>query len=224
MSLKLRLSKVFLLFNLLVFSLEALASDEREFDKERLEAFRHDPEFNYAQDYAASDSFITSMLAYLLSSFAGLFETLNAQWVLPLLFRIFIILGIVVAAWLIVRLKYGEVLSKKNHSFGNFPLTNFEHQVEDYQKLLKESLENKQYKMAVRYLFLSTLILLEHQKFLEITKWKTPYDYLRELPEEKRAGFKLLTDLFESTWYGDYQPDNDAVNQGVQLYRQLQNG
>src|SRR5690606_33749940 len=149
--------------------------------------------------------------------------TLNAQWVLPLLFRIFIILGIVVAAWLIVRLKYGEVLSKKNQSFGNFPLTNFEHQVEDYQKLLKESLENKQYKMAVRYLFLSTLILLEHQKFLEITKWKAPYDYLKELPDEKKSGFKMLTDLFENTWYGDYQPDNEAVDQGLQLYRRLQN-
>ena len=223
MSLKQCLSALFLIFNILFFSAHALNSSAREFDRESMEAFKHDPEFNYAQDYAPSDSFITLMLAYLLSAFAGLFGALNAQWVFPLLFRILLIVGIIVAVWLIVRMKYGKVLSKDSRQFGNFPLTNFEQQDEDYQKLLKESLENEQYKLAVRYLFLSTLILLERQKYLKITKWKAPYDYLKELPEEKRSGFKMLTDLFENTWYGDYQPDNEAVDQGLQLYRQLQN-
>ncbi len=223
MSLKLCLSTIFLFFNILFFPLHALNSSAREFDRESMEAFRHDPAFNYAQDYAPSDSWITLMMAYLLSSVAGLFNTLNAQWVFPLLFRILIILGIIIAVWLIVRMKYGKALSKNSRQFGNFPLSNFEQQDEDYQKLLKESLENKQYKLAVRYLFLSTLILLEQQKCLEITKWKAPYDYLKELPEEKKSGFKMLTDLFENTWYGDYQPDNEAVDQGLQLYRQLQN-
>lgn len=223
MNLKLFLSLIFLIFNILFFPVHALNSSAREFDREIMEAFRHDPEFNYSQDYAPSDSFITLMLAYLLSSIAGLFDTLNAQWVFPLVFRILIILGIIVAVWLIVRMKYGTVLSKNSRQFGNFPLTSFEQHDEDYQKLLKESLESKQYKLAVRYLFLSTLILLEQQKCLEITKWKAPYDYLKELPEEKRSGFKMMTDLFENTWYGDYQPDNEAVDQGLQLYRQLQN-
>lgn len=223
MSLKRRLSTVFLIFNILFFPLHALNSSEREFNRESMEAFRHDPKFNYSQGYAPSDSFITLMLAYLLSAFASLFDTLNAQWVVPLLFRILLIGGIIVAVWLIVRMRYGKVLSKNSGQFGNFPLTNFKRHDEDYQKLLKESLENKQYKLAVRYLFLSTLVLLEQQKCLEITQWKAPHDYVRELPEEKRPGFKLLTDLFEKTWYGDYQPDIDAVDQGLQLYRKLQN-
>lgn len=223
MNLKPCLSIAFLTLVILLCPLYALHSGERGFDRESMEAFRHDPAFNYAQDYVPSDSFITRMLTYLLSSLAGLFDTHNAQWVFPLLFRILIILGITVAVWLIVSMKYGNVLGEKNHQFGSSPLTDLEQQDGDHQKLLKENLENQQYKLAVRYLFLSTLVLLEQQKYLEITKWKTPYDYLKDLPEEKRAGFKLLTDLFESTWYGDYQPDKDAVDQGLQLYRQLQN-
>src|SRR5690606_4696244 len=110
MSLKLCLSTAFLLINMLIFTLNALNSSEREFNRESLEAFRHDPEFNYSQD-APSDSFITLMLTYLLSAFPDIFDTLNAQWVVPLLFRIFLIGGIIVAVWLILRLKYGTVLS-----------------------------------------------------------------------------------------------------------------
>src|SRR5690606_7281208 len=133
MSLKLRLSKVFLLFNLLVFSVEALANGEREFDKERLEAFRHDPEFNYAQDYAPSDSIVTSMFAYLLSTLADIFDTLNVQWIFPLLFRILLIGGIIVVVWLVIRLKYGKVLGKDSRQFRDLPLMNFKQQDEDYQ-------------------------------------------------------------------------------------------
>lgn len=224
MSLKLWLSAVFIVLNILFFPLNASNGGERRFDRKKMEEFRANPEFNYAQDYAPSDSFITLALAYLLSLFSGVFGSLQGQWVFTWLFRILMILGIVVAVWLIVRMKYGNVLSGSSRQFGNVPLSHFEKESEDYYKLLQESLDNQQYRLAVRYLFLSTLLLLEQQRFLEITKWKAPYDYLRELPEEKRAGFKQLTDLFENTWYGDYQPDDDAVNQGLQLYRQLQNG
>lgn len=223
MSLKLSLSVAFLLFNLLFFSRDALNSSTREFDREGLEAFRHDPEFDYSRDYAPSDSFIGLALAYLLSGFSGIFDTLNAQWILPLLFRTSLVGGIVVAIWLIIRLKYGKVLSRKNRQLGDFPLMNVEQQDENYQKLLQESMANQQHKLAVRYLFLSTLVLLERQKCLQITQWKVPHDYLRDLPEEKQKGFKLLSDLFEKTWYGDYQPDNDELDEGLKLYQGLQN-
>lgn len=208
---------------MLLIPLEALGRDEREFDKESLEAFRHDPEFNYSQDYAPSESFITLMLTYLLAAISDIFDTLNARWVLPLLFRMLLIGGIVVAVWLILRLKYGKVLSKDSRQFADLPLMSLKQQDEDYQKLLKESLTNKQHKLAVRYLFLSTLLLLEQQKCFKITKWKVPHDYLRELPEEKKAHFRLLTELFEKTWYGDYYPDSDELDEGLKLYRGLQN-
>src|SRR5690554_4115915 len=114
MNLKRCLSTVFLILNILFFPLHASHSSERGFDKESLEAFRHDPAFDYTQDYGPSDSFITLMFAYLLSAVAGLFDTINAQWVFPLLFRILIMLGIIAAVWLIVSMKYGKVLGEKN--------------------------------------------------------------------------------------------------------------
>lgn len=221
MSLKLCLSTVFLL--LLFFPMVVLSSSEREFDREILEAFRYNSEFDYSQGYAPSDSWITLVLTHLLSTFSNIFDSLNVQWALPLLFRVFLIGGIIVAVWLILRLKYGKVLSKKSPQFGDFPIMNFEQQEEDYQKLLRESLANNQHRLAARYLFLSTLLLLEQQKCLTITKWKVPHDYLRELPEEKKADFKRLTVLFEKTWYGEYQPDKEELDQGLQLYRGLQN-
>ena len=137
MSLKRCLSAVFLILTILFSPLHALNSSDRGFNRESLEAFRNDPAFNYAQD-DPSDSFINRMLALLLSAFAGLFNTTTAQWLIPLLFNLLIILGMLVVVWLIVSMKYGSVLSKKNEQFGNFAISDFEQQEEDYEKLLKE--------------------------------------------------------------------------------------
>jgi len=206
-----------------LFVLEASSSDEREFDKEHLEDYRNDPDFNYAQDYAPSDSFITSVLTHLWSALSEMFAMVNAPWLLPLLFKALLIGGIIGAVWLILKLRYGKLLSKDSRRFSDYPLMNSQPQDEDYQKLLKESLANNQHRLAVRYLFLSTLLLLEQQKCFKVAKWKVPHDYLMELPEEKKSDFKQLTALFEKTWYGDYQPDKDELDEGLKLYRGLQN-
>lgn len=223
MSLKRCLSSAFLLVCLALFPLDASSDDKRRFDREHLEEFRHDPDFNYAQDYAPSDSFITSVLTYLWTTLSDIFYTVNAPWLLPLLFRVLLIGGIIGAVWLILKLKYGKLLSRDSRRFSDYPLMNSQQQDKDYQKLLKESLANNQHRLAVRYLFLSTLLSLEQQKCFKVTKWKVPHDYLRELPEEKKSDFKQLTALFEKTWYGDHQPNKDELDEGLKLYRGLQN-
>lgn len=223
MSLKQWLSTLFIFINLLFIPLFALVDDKRMFNNTALEDYRHNPEFDYSQDYVPTDSFISTVLAYIFSKVGFLFDSLALKWIMPIVFRIAIIMGFIAALIVILKLKFSHAFSKDSSRFNNLPVTNIENKNEDYEGLLKESLDSQQFKLAVRYLFLSTLVMLEKQNRIKITNWKAPYDYMKELPEDKKSFFKQLTALFENTWYGDYLPDNDAVEQGIQLYRQLKN-
>lgn len=217
------LSILFLLSNILFVSVLAGVEDKRAFNSAALDNYRHNPEFDYSQDYVPTDSFISTVLAYVFSKIGFLFDSLALKWIMPIVFRIAIILGFVAALIVILKLKFSHAFSKGSSRFNNLPVTNIENEKEDFERLMKESLDSQQYKLAVRYLFLSTLVMLERQNSIKITNWKAPYEYMKELPENKKSFFKQLTDLFENTWYGDYLPDNDAVNQGIQHYRNLKN-
>lgn len=200
-----------------------MAQEDRQFDKEKLEAYSDDPELQYGQDYHHSDSFYAIALAYLFSKLAVIFGSPSLQWMMPIFFRLLLIASIILSIVLILRLKYGRVWAKRSRQFYHSTVHVVENEKEDYEQLLQESLANNHHKLTVRYLFLCTLGTLSRQKVIALATWKAPFDYLREIPEEKQNMFKLLTDLFENTWYGDYTPDNEAIDKGMQWYRQLIN-
>lgn len=220
MNLRLCLSILLLLSTLLV-PLNAIEQNERVFNQEAMDGYRQAAEFDYSQDYARTDSFFSIILAYIFSKAAFLFDALELQWIFPVVFRVAILIGIIAAVVIILRLKFGKALVLGSSKQIHLPLTHIQNEKQDYERLLQESINDQQFKLAIRYLFLTSLIMLENQKNIAIEKWKAPYDYLNELPEEKKSFFKQLTDLFENTWYGDYHPDSLAVDQGLQLYRQL---
>lgn len=198
----------------------ALKAQERTFDTLHLEAYKEQAEFNYAQDYSQSDSFLSLITQYFFSKIASIFGHVGNS-MSPVIFKVILLIAIVLALVFIMRLKFGSAVIRGPGSFNSLPLQFMEGEKEDYHKLMQESLVNQQFKMAIRYLFFSSLHTLEQQKQLKITKWKAPYDYIKELPEGKRSDFKQIVDLFENTWYGDFSPDQQMVDKGVQVYKNL---
>ncbi len=208
---------------LLVWPGFARVSNERTFDRQKLEEYRQDPAFDYTQQYAASDSLISIMLAYLQNQLAQLFQSPAYRILGPWLFRLLLLGGIVMAVIFILRLKFGAAITKtsKRVSAHGFSYTGANQ--DDYQHLLHDSLATDNFKLAVRYLFLTTLTLLEQQKKLQIKPWKAPYDYLAELPEHNKQPFNHIIILFENTWYGEFVPNKQAVSLGLDYYYQLKN-
>src|SRR5690606_16112066 len=223
MNLKQWLSSIFLLLCLWNAPLIVKGQEERQFDKEKMEAYSDDPDLQYDQDYHRTDSFLSLALAWVFSKLAPIIGGPSLQWILPILFRVFLIAGIIFSIVLILRLKYGSVWAKKSKEFKYEAVHTLAGDKQDYEKLLEESLQTNQHKLTVRYLFLCSLGTLSNQKLITLASWKAPLDYLTEIPKEKQNIFKHITSLFESTWYGDYVPSEEAVHQGMQWYRQLSN-
>jgi len=74
----------------------------------------------------------------------------------------------------------------------------------DLERFLRLALENGDYKLAIRILFLTTVQKLDELKLIHWKKDKTNLDYLREMRQnDNYARFKELTIAYEIIWYGD---------------------
>ena len=71
------------------------------------------------------------------------------------------------------------------------------------EALLKEALENKDYRLALRIQFLQILQALTASKQVVWKPYKTNRTYALEIEHaETKSGFKHLGDIFEYVWYG----------------------
>jgi hypothetical protein len=88
----------------------------------------------------------------------------------------------------------------------------------DPDALLKNAIRNGNYRLAIRYLYLQTLVRLAERKYIEINTNKTNYEYVNEV---RRHGFgnefASLTLKYEYVWYGEYPVDE-------KLFEQIQGG
>ncbi len=76
----------------------------------------------------------------------------------------------------------------------------------DLERFLREALEKKQYKVAVRIYYLMSIKELMQQNFIVWKKNKTNFEYLTEMRERKEfEHFRSLTRAFEIVWYGDVE-------------------
>ncbi|MDX2286035.1 MAG: DUF4129 domain-containing protein [Bacteroidia bacterium] len=92
--------------------------------------------------------------------------------------------------------------------------------VADYEQLTRLALSQGEYRLAIRYTYLAVLQRLDHLRMIEWQPQKTNADYLRELAPAPFAGqFGLLTQIFESCWYGQLQPGPDHFSRVSELAR-----
>ena len=79
-------------------------------------------------------------------------------------------------------------------------------EIADLEKFLKDALDKKQYKLAVRIYYLMVLKELMFRNFIVWKKNKTNFEYLNEMRERTQFNhFHSLTKAFEIVWYGDLE-------------------
>ena len=82
----------------------------------------------------------------------------------------------------------------------------------NFDELINIAIENKHFKLAVRYLFLKSLKLLSHREFIQLKNNKTNHQYLSEIKNNIIASaFQETTSRFEWIWYGDFPVDENTM-------------
>jgi hypothetical protein len=92
----------------------------------------------------------------------------------------------------------------------------------DFDELIANAIENKHYKLAVRYMFLKSLRLLSNKDIIDLKKDKTNNQYLSEINNIQVANaFRDATLRFEWIWYGDFPIDENIMDSSKIAFNNL---
>ncbi|MBO0948905.1 DUF4129 domain-containing protein [Fibrella forsythiae] len=135
---------------------------------------------------------------------------------------------IVAVAALVVWLLYkAEVLANlfpkraKNTGLGYETLDENIHQI-NFSDRINEAVDARNYRLAVRLLYLQTLKGLTDSGLIRWQPDKTNRQYAYELTgNPKRLGFEQLTTQFEYAWYGDFPVDEVRFGLIYQQFKQF---
>lgn len=188
--------------------------DIRSFDQAKLEKLKADPELDYGRSPAAINLWerFKIWLNNLLSRFLTVVE--NANWFNVLL----TLLAVLLIAYVILRLlkvdAFTMFYSGKQTPVAYGVLDEDIHAM-DFEKLIREALGKKEFRLAIRLLFLQSLKLLADKNHILWQPGKTNHDYLEELnARDLKTGFNELNFYFEYAWYGNFTI-NESLYQKV---------
>lgn len=96
-----------------------------------------------------------------------------------------------------------------------------EKQPQNYLTELDEALAKGDGKMIVRLRYLIILQSLHEKKKIKLEKGKTNRGYARELRGALRDPFIQLVQLFEKSWYGNYEVKEEQLHASGEWYQQI---
>ncbi len=126
------------------------------------------------------------------------------------------LLAIFFIGYVLYKLFNGENFFRRNSSYTNVP----DAQPEDefipdasaYDKLIAQAAANKNFRLAVRYLYLQCLQKLADAGAVQLSANKTNYQYVHELSSKPYGNdFAAVTLNYEYVWYGKFELSEENI-------------
>lgn len=93
----------------------------------------------------------------------------------------------------------------------------------DFDKEISAALDKRNYRLAIRMIYLQTLRLLSDNKFIDWQIHKTPTEYLYEVGiKEIKQPFRELTNHFLQVRYGNYTASPERFDTMSDIRKQIQ--
>lgn len=193
------------------------------------EQFNNNEDFDYDRELNAKPNIIEN-LATAISRWFG--ETLGFQNITSEIIRnsilyFFIFSAILLVAIVIrqlVKTDYSKVASGKQVTPSNTQLNQEEIQDIDFDRIINEAVQRKQYRLALRYLYLSALNDLNEKGLIQWEKDKTNKAYVREMSAQTVSeSFNWLTRNFEYYWYGEFPLENKRYEMIAERFSNFRN-
>ncbi|MFD0797062.1 DUF4129 domain-containing protein [Maribacter chungangensis] len=202
-------------------------------DKDQLESFKNNPDFNYDQvQNAAPDwwiSFKNWISNVIIKIFEWLFGIEKAAGAFARFLEILPYLLLAVLVFILIKFflnvnARAVIHTKKNQAI--VALSEDEHIIknEDIQQLIQNALDQKNYRLAVRYYYLYMLQLMSEKELITWELQKTNEDYTKELQKpELVKPFAASTRLYNYFWYGEFPIDESKYRKAETDFITLQN-
>ncbi len=202
-----------------------------EIDKEQLESYRNDPDFDYEvvkTERTIWDDFMDWLGNLFLRFFEWIFGAEKAVGFLATFLRVvpYLLLGILIFILIKFFLKVNaNAMRQAKKDSSTVTLSEEEHLIrnEDIQALIRKALADNDYCLAIRYYYLFLLQKMSDQELIDWQLQKTNDDYLKELrTQELKGPFKTITRLYDYIWYGSFALDKAKYQQAERAFIHLQ--
>lgn len=184
---------------------------EIEFSDDLAEKYSGE-DFNYDSVQGEAENLLTRLLNWIFKGLQNVFGvTINPELV-SLLENIIYVILIGFAIYIIIRILVGKdaVSFFRKRDTIVAPLNITEEHIEkiNLDELITNALEEKNYRLAIRYMYLKALQDLSIQKIIEYHFEKTNTDYYREITDVTlKQNFNRVSYLYDYIWYGKFELD-----------------
>ncbi len=202
---------------------EEFTVDVRLLSEDIIEKYKNDPEFNYDGGPEETDDWITKIKNWINQQLATIWSSKAYSTVLDYLYYALMIVALILIIRGLIKgdrrgLIFGEIKTdeiKMMESEEDITQLNFD-------ELIISAIGRKDFKLAVRYLFLKSLKLLSEKGIVELRNNKTNHQYLLEIKNNRISGaFQIATSRFEWVWYGDSPIDEKILKSSQNDFNEL---
>ncbi|MDP5061593.1 MAG: hypothetical protein NWP64_06705 [Maribacter sp.] len=191
----------------------------RTIDDDLSEKYTGD-EFNYTFKTGESQNLLARFINWVGQGLSNIFGINISPQLLKIIEYIIYFLLVILAIYLIVKVlineNFNSLFQKKAKIINDINLTEEHIEGIDINNLLSTALEQKDYRLAIRYQFLLTLQKLSKSDIIEWHFDKTNSDYFNEIEQpEIKKGFKKIAYLYDYIWYGEQRIDNLKYTKSV---------
>ena len=184
--------------------------ETRHFDQAQIDSLKNTSDFDYETERFSSVDLFDVIMAWLWYNILRHLISPESAGYWQILAYILAVLAFLFILRNFMRSKLGPLFYKSlalNNDVNQLTEDDIYHV--NLQDLFQQKVQEKQYRYAVRLLYLIALKNLADQKFIKWKTGKTNHDYLQEIDQMFYLDFAEITRLFEYTWYGDFKIDSD---------------
>lgn len=185
-------------------------------------------DFNYDVKTGESQNLLSRFFKWIGRGLNNIFGINLSPEALKLLeyFIYFLMGGLVI--YLLVRVfineKFNSIFTKKANTIFDIDLAEQHIESLDLDTLLNAALEDKNYRLAIRYHFLRTLKRLSQKDIIEWHFDKTNSDYQNEIQQQQlKLSFKEIAYLYDYIWYGEQPIDESKYDTAKARFTAINN-
>jgi len=201
-------------------SMEAFPADDtavrvRMVSAHTIRRFNLDPDFQYDRENTLYPAFLDYLEAKLREMLGGMFRGVNLSAVWKAVEYAFYAFGAAIVVFAIVKFIGSDMRniffsSKKGAGRGGKPGAEDIHGM-DFDLLISRSIDQGDYRLAVRFLYHKILKELAGRKLIAWRMDKPNLEYVNELARTPYAEeFAAITSAFDHLWYGKFSLSGDA--------------
>lgn len=195
---------------------ESRPVDTRIPDKDKIEEFKKDSRFDYVRNkpQGAQISWWDRLLYDISEFINNLLGSVAESGALSFVVITICIIAVCLLLLKLMGVDYRTVLGKKKIDTPEIDI--YIENVHDmnFDALISNALKNRDYRLAIRFLYLKNLKLLSDKEIITWNANKTNYSYQYEIKNnDLRSKFLETTLIFDYVWYGEFPVEETGFSQ-----------